>query len=164
MMYMLMVIWVVGSLIHFGITPNDLNFYLIAVPAIAYLSYNGYWFYVLENFKTRQLIVNKDFTEKIVEATLLSKEAKYESEEAVKIIRDRTRVSADIDAYSPKDYPNYVVLCGRYGNFDYVQTVTLSSKDFRFIVNQLKEMRKYADIKFVDVPPNLKHVVDSELK
>lgn len=73
-----------------------------------------------------------------------------------KILRDRTDISVDVSA-SRMD-ANHIIVVGRYKNIDYVQTFSLQNNDIGKLIDQLKEMERYGEIRKVDCPPPMRAV------
>lgn len=77
-----------------------------------------------------------------------------------KVIRDRTDIHADINYKND----NQIVVIGRYGNHDYIQTYRVSDSDFTALIKQLKEMQKYGHIGRIDCAPRVRAVFDNQLR
>ena len=83
-------------------------------------------------------------------------------EEAVKFIRDKTEISADVSFN--KHGASQVIVIGRYRNRDYIQVYTISSDHFTGLVETLREWERYATVRRVDAPIGFREVIDREFK
>ena len=78
-------------------------------------------------------------------------------DELDKLIAERTDIAVDVRFREP----NYVIVVGRYGNTDYVQTYSVKSDDLGYLIDMLKRMERHAQVRIVDAPPGMKAVVRS---
>ena len=77
--------------------------------------------------------------------------------EAIKVIKYRTEINADIRLHGPNR--NQIIVVGRYRNKDYIEVYTITDKDVNYIVDQLKEMQKYGVVNKIDSVPMLKKAI-----
>jgi len=82
--------------------------------------------------------------------------------ECEQIIRDRTDIHVDLSVAGRN--ANQIVVIGHYRGCDYVQTYSMYNKDFTYVVEQLKEMSRYATVKRVDAVHGMEAVIAHELK
>lgn len=78
--------------------------------------------------------------------------------DAEKVIRDRTTIS--VDHHISQD--STIILCGQYDNHDYVEILSMDSKEFAPFVLRLREMKHLGMLRRVDSGPSLKIVWESE--
>lgn len=83
---------------------------------------------------------------------------KIEMESAVRLIRERTEVHADLRLRD-----NNIIVIGRYKNRDYIQIHSMGSVPFGAIVEQLKHQQRMGQLKIVDAAPSMKAVIHREL-
>ena len=84
-----------------------------------------------------------------------------EMAEAVKLIKHRTSVNADI-RYRGRDR-NQVIIVGRYHNRDYIEVFTISDYALRETIERLREMQRYGVVDRVDAAPEFRSVIRREL-
>lgn len=82
-----------------------------------------------------------------------------ETQSAVKLIRERTEVHADIGFQG-----STIIVCGRYKNRDYVNVFSLPEKSFALIVEALKLEARHGRACVIDAPVGLKTVINRELE
>jgi len=76
------------------------------------------------------------------------------------IIKDRTDVHMDIH----KNSCNIIVI-GKYRDRDYVNSYSLSYRDFKSVVDHLIEISRYTNVGKIDSAwPDMKYVIDDEIK
>jgi len=80
---------------------------------------------------------------------------------AERYIKKATKLHVNIAA-RPKDRTTVVVI-GTYRGKDHVQVFGLRAESIDMVVNQLKELRRYAEGGCIDVPPNVDATVRREL-
>lgn len=78
---------------------------------------------------------------------------------AEKIIKDRTDIHVD---YHMKGQ-SFIFVSGRYRGMDYMQSFNVGDKDFRELVEILKQMSRHASVRRIDCPPSMKQVFEHEL-
>lgn len=72
--------------------------------------------------------------------------------EVTDLIRDRTEVSVDVGIKGPYR----IVLTGRYRGNDYMEIFDIPDKDFAYVVDMLKGMRKTHEVRVLDGPFQMK--------
>lgn len=98
-------------------------------------------FYVVKHFKTLEQSL-----------ALLEEDMK----DATALIRDRTEVSVDVGIRGP----SRIVLTGRYRNNDYMEIFDIPDKDFTYVVDMLKGMRKTHEVRCVEGPFQMKSLFE----
>jgi len=83
------------------------------------------------------------------------------NQETRQFIKDKTEVNADIHMQSKPG--STIIVCGRYRNRDYVEVFTVPNDDFVGLIEQLKQMQKYARCRRIDAPFSMKAFIDTEL-
>lgn len=112
-------------------------------------------------FKTLFRIVrNYDKNNAIVNTQLYSTARQIDAVE--QIMRDRTEIHTDL-AYRNRQ-SHTIIVCGQYKNNDFIEIFNLREADFGAVVDQLQEMNKYARIKTVDAPIQLKAYINRTMK
>jgi len=79
-------------------------------------------------------------------------------EQLEKVIADRTNIGVDVgfrDAH-------HVIVVGKYKGKDYIQTFDLREPELNMLVDKLRDMSKYGNVKRVDAPPIFKAVFERE--
>ena len=76
-------------------------------------------------------------------------------------VKKATKVHLDIPA--SMEHCTKVVVIGTYRGKDHVQTFTLRPGSIHELIDQLKEMQRYAQIEFVDAPSNVSATVKRSL-
>lgn len=76
------------------------------------------------------------------------------------IMRERTDIHADIHF---KD-ASTVIVCGRYRNTDYVRAFRVQADDMSHLVEQLKSMERYATVRTLDTPPQVREFISRQLR
>lgn len=74
------------------------------------------------------------------------------------LLRERTSIAVDVGF---KD-ACYVIVVGRYKGADYVQTFSINTPDMASLIEQLKQMERYGEVKRVDAPPQFRAVFQRE--
>ena len=100
--------------------------------------------------KLKQIVLNYDADLKIAHNRI---------SELEKIIKERTNIAVDVGFRDA----NHIIVVGRYKNADYVQTYQIKTQEMSRLIDQLRDMQKYGDVKFVDEPPQFKAVFKREL-
>jgi len=120
------------------------------------------WFstilYVGKHFRTIIQKVEND----IIHTNNISKHAMNVSNDAQSIIRQRTAVNCDI--HTRKHSSNFFITVGTYRNQDYVQCFSVDDQDFKGMIEQLREMQRYAVVRKVDAYPTFSASVKRELE
>lgn len=81
--------------------------------------------------------------------------------EAEAFIRERTDVSVDC-SFSARDV-NSIIVLGRYRGVDYVQTFQVPGGDFEHVVQMLRDMSRYHNVRYVDAPQPMSAVIKRDL-
>ena len=111
----------------------------------------------------RRLIrVARDYDEDQSQLKLMYSDAIGRSDEAMKLMRERTTLGMDVGFNKHND--THVILVGRYRNRDYVEVMTIDNDCFDELIPILKQMQKSSKISRIDVPFTLKEVIDREIK
>ncbi len=76
-------------------------------------------------------------------------------------LRDHTTIGMDIDDVAGR---SMVVVLGKYANNDYVRTYTISAPSFTHIIDELNMLDEIGKVKFVDVAPAFKAVIERNRK
>lgn len=76
------------------------------------------------------------------------------------IVRERTDIAVDVDYRGMAS----IILVGRYRNADFVQTYTLSERDLPGLIDRLRDMERYGQVRRADGPPEFSAVVKHALK
>ena len=84
--------------------------------------------------------------------------------EAKDMIKDRTEIHADICLHENERYRNSIIVIGRYRKNDYIEIFDMPVQDFEYMVNRLKEKKKWGNMAVVDAPSGIKAVLVDELK
>lgn len=72
-------------------------------------------------------------------------------------LRKRTEIAVDVG------FPGcYAIVVGRLGGRTFIQTYSVEGQSFRGLVDQLKEMERYAHVARVDAPPSFRGVFEQE--
>ncbi len=87
--------------------------------------------------------------------------AKDIANNAEKIIRDRTDVSAGIDINMRA--PNQIIVVGRYKGLDYVEVFSILDSGVDEIVDHLRSLQRYAGMDKIDAPISLRAVVRQQV-
>jgi hypothetical protein len=85
------------------------------------------------------------------------RELRTRMNELNKLVRDRTDIAVDVRFREP----NYVIVIGRYGKTDYVQTYSVRSDDLGYLIDMLTKMQRHAQVRIVDGPPEVKAAIKS---
>jgi len=89
-------------------------------------------------------------------------------EEAIKFIKDRTEVSADVSPSSwyPRNHrgTNTVIVVGRYKNNDYIDVYSLNVDSFRYLIEHLRELNKHGEIHRIDAPEPFSAVIRRDIE
>jgi hypothetical protein len=81
--------------------------------------------------------------------------------EARQFIQDRTSIHADVSPY--RGY-NQIIVVGRYKRNDYVEVFDVQDQDFSGLIDMLREMQKYGQVRRVDGPVGpFRTTIESEL-
>lgn len=78
---------------------------------------------------------------------------------AEKLIRERTDIHTSIGTSTG----NFVIVCGRYKNNDYIQTFEVRPNDFEYFVDKLREQRRYGITRILDAPPEFSRAFRREI-
>lgn len=89
------------------------------------------------------------------EAQLQALRTRIDDLEAV--LRHRTTLGVDVQHRGE----NHVIAMGRLNGVDYVQTFSVHAEDFHGLIEQLRHLRKYGTVRFVDAPPPMRAVFRS---
>lgn len=81
-------------------------------------------------------------------------------EQAEKLIRDRTTVDVDVGFSGGCT----VIVTGRYRDADYVNVHTIRPEDFRALVELLREMERFANLRHIDAAPEFRATLRRGLK
>ena len=95
----------------------------------------------------------------IEDAVIIANNAHKTADEAVKFIKDRTEVAAEVNIDSNR--PNTVIFIGRYKGRDYVEVFNV--EDAFEMIRVLRDAQKYHHRKILDGPPGFKAFVNTEL-
>lgn len=79
--------------------------------------------------------------------------------ELEQLVKDRTNIAVDVGFRSA----NHVIVIGRYKNADYVQTYQIDTPEMSGLIDQLREMQKYGEVRRVDAPPSFRAVFKRDL-
>jgi len=96
--------------------------------------------------------------------TLQSRVRRLESDLAdlTQIIKERTTLAVDVGF---RGDPNIIIAVGRFQGQDYVQTFSLEGDaDMHEIISRLKQMEKYATVRRVDAPPQMRAAFMRDLR
>ena len=74
------------------------------------------------------------------------------------MVRERTDIAIDVGFWST----SHVIVVGRYKNADYVQTYSMDTPDLASLIDQLKQMERYGNVRRVDAPPQFRAVFERE--
>lgn len=97
----------------------------------------------------------KDLQDKVDELQIRLKNQRTLLNEAYDMIKDRTEVSVDVGVKGP----SRIILSGRYKNNDFVEVFDIPDKDFIYVVDMLKDMRKSHVVRVIDGPFECKDAV-----
>jgi hypothetical protein len=78
---------------------------------------------------------------------------------AEKLIRERTDIHTSIGIRTG----NFVIVCGKYKNNDYIQTFEVRPNDFEYLVDKLREQRRYGITRILDAPPEFSRAFRREI-
>lgn len=78
------------------------------------------------------------------------------------IIREATTIDIDIPASHRQ--PCSIIMCGRIGRREIVQTFTLHPTSFERLMRQIQDMKAHGEIRYVDAPPNMRGFIDWEIR
>lgn len=106
--------------------------------------------------KLRKIVSSYDSDFAMYAANL--KYAQARITELEQLVKDRTNIAVDLGFRSA----NHVIVVGRYKNADYVQTFQINGQ-LNDIVDRLREMEKYGEVRRVDGPPAVRAVFNREL-
>lgn len=110
------------------------------------------------NWFKRLIYIVNNYDENYSMAMQKVRKNELEVADAVKIIKERTSLDADI--HMKLNAPTQVVLIGRYNNRDYVQIFALRADDLRGLQRQLKNMEEYAHTSHIDAPIEYRSIVE----
>ena len=85
-----------------------------------------------------------------------------EIQRALHFIKKATKLHVDV-SMGPKD-PTTIIAIGKYRGKDYVRAFPVQHKDLAHLIEQLKEMQKYAQIECIDAPMNIDATIKRELQ
>lgn len=114
-------------------------------------------FYIIKYYD----IEHETIKNRLYELYIETQRATKKSQEAVRIIRERTEVSADLHLTGSDR--NQVIVVGRYRNRDFVQVYTLTNNDCENIINILRDMQKYGIVEKIDAPYGFKQILERDL-
>lgn len=80
--------------------------------------------------------------------------------QAEKVIRDRTTVDVDVGIRGGCT----VIVTGRYRDTDYVNVHAIRPEDFHALVEQLREMERFARARHIDAAPEFRATIRRGLK
>lgn len=78
---------------------------------------------------------------------------------AEKLIRERTDIHTSIGIRTG----NFVIVCGRYKNNDYIQTFEVRPDEFKYLIDKLKEQRRYGITRTLDAPPEIRQAFKRDI-
>lgn len=79
---------------------------------------------------------------------------------AEKFIRERTTVDVEVPHF--KGYPATVIVSGKYAGGDFIEIYQMDINAFSEIVDHLKSLKRYAVIRNVDAPYQLREFIVKE--
>lgn len=84
-----------------------------------------------------------------------------QANEALKLIRERTRIHADVHL---RGDPNNIIIVGQYRGQDYVEIFSIQHDHLSHLISDLRRMEKYGKVSRVDAPAEVSAVVKSKLE
>lgn len=78
------------------------------------------------------------------------------------IIREATTIDIDIPASHRE--PCSIIMCGRIGRREIVQTFSLHTMDFEAMMRQIQNMKAHGQVRYVDAPPNIRGFAEWEVR
>lgn len=68
------------------------------------------------------------------------------------LVRERTNIAVDVGFREC----SHVIVIGRYKGADYIQSYSLQSSDLNHLVDQLKQMERFGNVRRIDSPPQFR--------
>ncbi len=109
-------------------------------------------FYIVRHFD--------DLVNSMDELSLDQRRVESNVDEAVKMIKDRATIHADV--HSAHGQQSQIIMIGRYRNRDYIQVFEVRPDDFSGLLRQCIEMQKYAHMGKIDAPIGMKEIINTE--
>lgn len=120
---------------------------------------------IVKWFKNLLYIVefyNREIAQLQLRATLLERTTEVQKariEVLEKLIREHTDIAVDCNYRGM----NVITVIGRYRNKDYVQTFHVAERNIADLIDQLREMERYAMVRRVDAPPVIRALIERDL-
>lgn len=68
------------------------------------------------------------------------------------LVRERTNIAVDVGFREC----NHVIVLGRYKGADYIQSYSVQSDSLAHLVDQLKQMERFGNVRRIDAPPQFR--------